>query len=199
MSVSHRLIQKSVRQLCSRIIEKFKPELLLNLPFKNFVMANLQKITINLWFDDQAEQARDFYLSVFKNSSAGKTSYYGKEGFEIHGRKEGTVMVAEFMLNGQSFVALNGGPHFKFNEAISLIVNCETQEEIDYYWNKLGEGGEPKAQMCGWLKDKYGLSWQIVPVQLAQLISSGNAEKSGRVMKAMLQMKKLDIRALEAA
>src|SRR4051794_29815788 len=119
-------------------------------------MATMQKITTNLWFDDQAEAARKFYTSIFKNSEIGKTSYYGKEGYEIHGRKEGTVMTAEFSLNGQGFVALNGGPHFKFNEAISFIINCEGQEEVDYYWNKLGEGGDEKAQMCGWLKDKYG-------------------------------------------
>ncbi|MES2646782.1 MAG: VOC family protein [Bacteroidota bacterium] len=162
-------------------------------------MTNLQKITVNLWFDSQAEAARDFYVSVFPDGKAGRTAYYGKAGFEIHGQKEGTVMTAEFSINGQDFVALNGGPHFKFNEAISLIVNCETQEEVDYFWNKLGEGGEPKAQMCGWLKDKYGLSWQIVPVQLAELMTSGDTEKSGRVMQAMLQMKKLDIKALEEA
>ena len=129
----------------------------------------------------------------------GRTTYYGKEGYEIHGRKEGTVMTAEFWLNGQGFVALNGGPHFKFNEAISFIVNCDGQEEVDYYWNKLGEGGDEKAQMCGWLKDKYGLSWQIVPTILPKLISDSDPSKAGRVMKAMLQMKKLDIEALQEA
>lgn len=162
-------------------------------------MATVQKITSNLWFDNQAEDAAKFYISIFKNSSIGKTSYYGKEGFEIHGRPEGSVMTIEFELNGSSFLGLNGGPHFKFNEAVSFIVNCETQDEIDYYWNKLTEGGDEKAQMCGWLKDKFGLSWQIVPVQLAEMMTDADKEKAGRVMKAMLQMHKLDLPALQKA
>lgn len=162
-------------------------------------MATLQKLTTNLWFDTQAEDAAKFYVSVFKNSSIGKISYYGKEGFEIHGRPEGSVMVIEFDLEGSSFVGLNGGPHFKFNEAISFIINCETQDEIDYYWNKLAEGGDAKAQMCGWLKDKFGLSWQVVPVQLAEMMSDPDKAKAGRVMTAMLQMKKIDLPELEIA
>lgn len=158
-----------------------------------------EKMTINLWFDDQAEEARNFYTSVFKNSTKGATAWYGKEGFEVHGRKAGTVMTAAFTLNDLSFVALNGGPHFTFNEAVSLIINCETQDEVDYYWNRLSEGGDEKAQMCGWLKDKYGLSWQVVPTLLSALMTSPDAEKSGRVMQAMLKMKKPDIAALQNA
>src|SRR5687767_5911399 len=134
-------------------------------------MATMQKITSNLWFDTQAEEAANHYVSIFKNSSIGKTTHFGKEGYEIHKMPEGTVMTVEFTIEGQKFVALNGGPIFKFNEAISFIVNCETQEEIDYYWNKLSEGGDKKAQQCGWLKDKYGLSWQVVPTILDDLIS----------------------------
>ncbi len=162
-------------------------------------MATMQKFTTNLWYDNQAEEAAKFYTSVFKNSSMGKISRYGKEGFEIHGRPEGSVMVVEFTLEGQQFVGLNGGPHFKFNEAVSFIINCNDQEEVDYYWEKLTEGGDPKAQMCGWLKDKFGLSWQVVPTVLSKMMSDKDPKKSGRVMKAMLQMKKLDIPAFEKA
>lgn len=159
----------------------------------------MQKITANLWFDRQAEEAAQYYTSIFRNASVGRISHYGKEGYEIHGMPEGTVMVVEFNLEGQQFVALNGGPHFTFNEAVSFIVNCDTQEEVDYYWEKLSEGGDQKAQMCGWLKDKFGLSWQIVPVILPRLLTAQDTEKSGKVMKAMLQMKKLDIAALQQA
>jgi predicted 3-demethylubiquinone-9 3-methyltransferase (glyoxalase superfamily) len=162
-------------------------------------MATMQKITSNLWFDKQAEEAAGFYTSIFKNSSIGKISRYGKEGFEVHGMPEGTVMVVEFWLEGQQFLALNGGPHFKFNEAISFVINCNTQEEVDYYWEKLTEGGDAKAQMCGWLKDKYGLSWQVVPTILDELMADPDQEKAGRAMSAMLQMKKLDIQTLKAA
>lgn len=162
-------------------------------------MATMQKITSNLWFDSQAEEAAEFYISIFKNSKIGRIARYGKEGYEIHGRPEGSIMTVEFWLEGQGFVALNGGPHFKFNEAISFIVNCDTQKEIDYYWEKLSEGGDEKAQICGWLKDKYGLSWQIVPTILADMISDPDSRKSERAMKAMLQMKKLDIEALNQA
>ena len=162
-------------------------------------MATIQKITPNLWFDQQAEDAAKFYTTIFKDSRIGKISRYGKEGFEIHGMREGTVMVIEFWLAGQQFLALNGGPHFKFNEAISFVINCDTQEEVDYYWNKLKEGGDPKAQMCGWLKDRYGLSWQVVPTVLDELVSDPDPEKAGRAIKAMLQMKKLDIAALKKA
>ena len=162
-------------------------------------MATMQKITPNLWFDTQAEDAAKYYTSIFKNSKIGRVSYYGKEGKEIHGMAEGTVMVVEFYLGDQLFTALNGGPHFKFSEAISFIVNCEDQQEIDYYWQKLSQGGDEKAQMCGWLKDKFGLSWQIVPVMLADVYTNGETEKSQRVMSAMLKMKKIDIAALKKA
>ncbi len=161
--------------------------------------AKLQKITPNLWFDKQAEDAAKFYTSIFKNSRIGKISRYGKEGFEQHRMQEGTVMVVEFELEGQKFTGLNGGPHFKFSEAISFIVNCDTQEDVDYYWNKLSEGGDPNAQMCGWLKDKFGLSWQIVPLTLSQLLTDPDREKAGRVMNAMLKMKKIDIKELKDA
>lgn len=162
-------------------------------------MATMQKITSNLWFDKQAEEAVDLYTSIFKNSTIKRTTHYGKEGFEIHGMPAGTVMTIEFTLEGQTFVALNGGPYFKFTEAISFIVNCETQDEVDYYWNKLGAGGDEKAQMCGWLKDKFGLSWQIVPTRLTELVNDPDSEKSQRATRAMLRMKKLDIKALERA
>ena len=162
-------------------------------------MATMQKITSNLWFDSQAEEAAKYYVSIFKNSKIGRVSRYGKEGFEIHQRPAGSVMTVEFTLEGQTFVALNGGPHFKFNEAISFIVNCETQDEIDYYWNKLSEGGDPNAQQCGWLKDKYGLSWQVVPTMLDDMAADPDSKKSDAVMRALLKMKKLDIRKLEEA
>src|SRR5688572_21663884 len=166
---------------------------------KHNIMATMQKITTNLWFDRQAEEAVSFYTAIFKNSEVIRTTHYGKEGFDIHHMPEGTVMTVEFKLDGQEFVALNGGPDFKFTEAISLVVNCNSQEEIDYYWEKLGQGGDPKAHQCGWLKDKFGLSWQVVPVQLADMIHESNGEKADRVTKAMLQMKKLDLKKLEAA
>src|SRR5215217_2959569 len=162
-------------------------------------MATMQKLTTNLWFDNQAEEAAKFYTSVFKNSRIGRISRYGKEGFEVHQRPAGSVMTVEFWLEEQGFVALNGGPHFKFNEAVSFIVNCEDQEEVDYYWNKLSEGGDEKAQICGWLKDKFGLSWQIVPTALAKMMSDPDREKAGRAMQAMLKMKKLDLPALQRA
>jgi predicted 3-demethylubiquinone-9 3-methyltransferase (glyoxalase superfamily) len=151
-----------------------------------------QKMTLCLWFDDQAEEAAKFYTSVFKNSEMGRISRYGKEGFAIHGKPEGTVLVVNFRLNEQDFMALNGGPLFRFNEAISIVINCETQSEIDYFWSKLTEGGN--ESQCGWLKDKYGVSWQVVPVILAKLMS--DPKKSERVMKAFLQMKKFDIEKL---
>jgi len=162
-------------------------------------MATMQKITSNLWFDNQAEEAATFYTSIFKNAKMGRISHFGKEGFEIHKRPAGSVMTVEFRIEDQEFVALNGGPDFKFNEAVSFIVNCDTQEEVDYYWEKLTGGGDEKAQMCGWLKDKFGLSWQIVPTVLAEMMSDPDTEKSERVMKVMLQMKKMDIPALEKA
>lgn len=156
------------------------------------------KITTNLWFDNQAEEAVKFYTGVFKNSSTGRSAHYGKEGFEVHGMAEGTVMTLEFELEGQSFLALNAGPHFKFNEAISFIINCDTQEEVDYYWEKLSEGGDPNAQMCGWLKDKFGVSWQVVPVILQELLTQDKT-KAGQVMGAVMQMKKLDIQQIQEA
>lgn len=164
---------------------------------KQHIMATVQKISANLWFDRQAEDAAKFYTSVFKNSRMGRITHFGKEGFEVHGMPEGLVMTVEFWLEDQAFVALNGGPDFKFNEAVSFIIHCDTQEEVDYYWDKLGEGGDPKAQMCGWLKDKFGLSWQVVPRVLDELIADPDKEKAGRVMTAMLQMKKIEIAPLQ--
>jgi predicted 3-demethylubiquinone-9 3-methyltransferase (glyoxalase superfamily) len=156
----------------------------------------MQKISPCLWFDKEAEEAANFYVSVFKGSKIGDVTRYGKEGYEIHGKEAGTVMTVEFEIEGQKFLALNGGPIFKFNEAISLQVHCETQEDVDYYWEKLSEGGDKKAQVCGWLKDKYGLSWQIVPTILPKMLKDKDTEKSQRVMKAMLQMHKLDVQTL---
>jgi predicted 3-demethylubiquinone-9 3-methyltransferase (glyoxalase superfamily) len=163
------------------------------------IMKINRQITPCLWFDTQAEEAARFYTSIFKNSRIGKISRYGKEGFEIHGRPEGAVMTVEIEINGQKFTALNGGPYFKFNEAVSFQVYCDTQEELDYYWEKLSEGGDEKAQQCGWLKDKYGLSWQIVPAELDELLGDHKSEKSQRAFKAMLQMKKLDIAKIRQA
>jgi predicted 3-demethylubiquinone-9 3-methyltransferase (glyoxalase superfamily) len=162
-------------------------------------MAIVQKITPCLWFDNQAEEAVKFYVSIFRNSGLGAITRYGKEGFEVHKMPEGTVLTVSFKLEGQEFTALNGGPIFKFSEAISLIVHCESQAEVDYYWGKLTAGGDPKAQQCGWLKDKYGLSWQVVPVALFDMMKDKDARKSGNVMNAMLQMKKLDLAGLQAA
>jgi predicted 3-demethylubiquinone-9 3-methyltransferase (glyoxalase superfamily) len=162
-------------------------------------MARIQKITPFLWFDDQAEAAARFYTGVFQNSKIGRISRYGEAGREVHHRPPGSVMVVEFELEGQSFAALNGGPLFKFSEAISFEISCETQQEVDYYWDKLSAGGDPKAQQCGWLKDKYGLSWQVVPTVLGALMTDPDPARAGRVMQAMLQMKKLDIAELERA
>ena len=159
----------------------------------------MQKISPCLWFDDQGEEAAKFYTSIFQDSKIGDVTRYGKEGYEIHGREEGTVMTVEFEIEGQKFLVLNGGPIFKFNEAISFQVYCETQEEVDYYWEKLSEGGDEKAQQCGWLKDKYGVSWQIVPTILIKMLKDNDSEKSQKVMKAMLQMHKLDISTLKKA
>ena len=162
-------------------------------------MAVIQKITPCLWFDSQAEEAAKFYVSLFPNSAVGAVTRYGKEGFEVHGRPEGSVITVNFSLEGQEFTALNGGPHFKFSEAISFVVRCETQTEVDHYWDKLGEGGDEQARQCGWLKDKYGISWQIVPVALFEMMSSTDRIKSERVMRAVLQMKRLDVAALRRA
>ena len=162
-------------------------------------MPVIQKITPCLWFDDQAEEAVAFYSGIFRNSKVVKISRYGEAGQEVHGRPPGTVLMVAFELDGQAFTALNGGPVFKFNEAISFQVNCETQEEVDYYWEKLSEGGDANAQQCGWLKDRYGASWQIVPVALVEMIADPDPGKAGRVMEAMLRMKKLDIAGLKRA
>jgi predicted 3-demethylubiquinone-9 3-methyltransferase (glyoxalase superfamily) len=162
-------------------------------------MQNIQQITPCLWFDDQAEAAANFYISIFQNSRIVTVSRYGEAGHEIHGRPSGSVMTVAFELDGQSFTALNGGPIFKFNEAISFQVGCETQKEVDYYWEKLSAGGDEKAQQCGWLKDRYGVSWQIVPAILPELVGDPESEQSQRAMQAMLQMKKLDIKKLKQA
>jgi predicted 3-demethylubiquinone-9 3-methyltransferase (glyoxalase superfamily) len=156
-----------------------------------------QKLQPCLWFDTQAEAAAKHYVSIFKNSKIGRIGRYGKEGKEIHGKDAGSVMTVEFELEGQKFFALNGGPHFKFDEAISFQVMCESQAEVDYFWSKLSEGGSEGP--CGWLKDKFGLSWQVVPTVVPELLADEKSEKAGRVMKALLQMKKLDIAALKAA
>jgi len=145
-----------------------------------------------LWFDNQAEEAVHFYTSLFKNSKIEQVSRYGKVGYEVHGQKEGTVMTIQFQINGQRFTALNGGPYFKFSEAISLQDFCDTQEEIDYYWDRLTEGGA--EGQCGWLTDKYGLSWQVVPSILGDLMA--NPKKAEPVMQAFLKMKKFDIGTL---
>jgi len=159
----------------------------------------MEKITPCLWFDNNAEEAVNFYTSIFKNSKIGNISRYGEAGYEIHGKPAGTVMTIEFELNGHAFTALNGGPVFKFNEAISFQVGCESQEEVDYYWGKFSEGCDKKAQQCGWLKDKHGVSWQIVPTVLGKMLQDKDAKKSESVMKALLQMKKLDIKTLKQA
>jgi predicted 3-demethylubiquinone-9 3-methyltransferase (glyoxalase superfamily) len=159
----------------------------------------MQKITPFLWFDTQAEEAANFYTSVFKNSKIVSVARYGEEAAKASGRPKGSAMTVAFELDGQKFVALNGGPHFKFTEAVSFVVNCQTQEEVDHYWEKLSAGGDEKAQQCGWLKDKYGLSWQIVPDVLDKMMQDKDPKKSGRVMAALLKMKKLDIKALQQA
>jgi predicted 3-demethylubiquinone-9 3-methyltransferase (glyoxalase superfamily) len=158
-------------------------------------MASLQRFVPCLWFDTQAEDAAKYYCGIFKNSKIKQVQRYGKAGKEIHGKPEGSVMVVEFEIDGQTFTALNGGPHFKFNEAVSFQVMCEDQKEIDYYWDKLTAGGDPKAQQCGWLKDKFGLSWQVVPKNMPDLSSPSGQ----RMMDAFMQMKKIDIAALERA
>lgn len=154
-------------------------------------------ITPCLWFDDQAEAAAEFYTAIFRNSKIVHTSRYGEAGQEIHGKSAGTVMTVSFELDGQPFTALNGGPVFKFNEAISFQVFCDTQEEVDDYWQKLSAGGDEAAQQCGWLKDKYGVSWQIVPRILVELLNHPDAETAQKATTAMLQMKKIEIDELK--
>lgn len=162
-------------------------------------MAKVQKITPCLWFDDQAETAANFYVSVFENSRILGVTRYGEAGHEVHGRPAGSVMVVEYELDGCRFVALNGGPVFTFNEAVSFQVSCETQEEVDHYWEKLSADGDESAQQCGWLKDRFGVSWQVVPRVLPEMLADPDREKAARVMNAMLEMKKLDIAALKRA
>lgn len=160
-------------------------------------MQNNTKITPCLWFDDQAEAAAQFYTSIFRNSKIGHINRYGEAGQDIHGKPAGTVMTVSFELDGQPFTALNGGPSFKFNEAISFQIFCDTQEEVDDYWQKLSAGGDESAQQCGWLKDKYGVSWQIIPRILMELLNQLDAATAQNVTTAMLQMKKIEIDELK--
>jgi predicted 3-demethylubiquinone-9 3-methyltransferase (glyoxalase superfamily) len=162
-------------------------------------MAITQRIAPCLWFDDQAEEAAKFYTGIFRGSKITQVSRYGEAGREVHGRPVGSVMVVAFELDGQAFTALNGGPVFKFNEAISLQISCETQAEVDHFWEKLSAGGDPQAQQCGWLKDRYGVSWQIIPSILPELMADPDPAKSARAMEAMLKMKKIDIATLKRA
>jgi len=157
----------------------------------------IQRITPFLWFDDQAEAAANFYVSIFKNSKIGSITRYDEEAAKAAGRPKGSVMTVAFDLDGQDFTALNGGPLFKFTEAISLVVNCQTQEEVDHFWEKLSAGGE--EVQCGWLKDRFGVSWQVVPTVLVEMLQDKDPEKSKRVMAAMLKMKKIDIEPLKKA
>ena len=159
----------------------------------------MQKITSCLWFDTKAEEAAAFYVSIFKQSKIMQVTRYDQASAEVSGRPEGSVLTVEFEIEGQPFTALNGGPLFKFTEAVSFVVNCETQAEVDHYWEKLSEGGDERAQQCGWLKDKYGVSWQIVPTILATLLTDADKAKAGRVMATMLRMKKLEIEPLRNA
>ena len=159
--------------------------------------ALARKITPFLWFDTQAEEAAIFYTTIFKNSRINQISRYGKAGHDTHGMDAGSVMTVAFEVEGQSFVALNGGPHFKFNEAVSFQITCETQDEIDYFWSKLSEGG--REGQCGWLKDKFGLSWQVVPSELPQMLTGAEGASLDRMMSAIMAMKKFDLAALRRA
>ena len=158
-----------------------------------------QRITPFLWFDRQAEEAAEFYVSVFPNSRIVTTTRYTNESAEASGLPDGLVMTVAFQLDGQDFTALNGGPHFRFNEAVSLVVNCRTQGEVDHYWVRLSEGGDEKAQQCGWLKDRFGVSWQVVPTELPALLSHPDPDRARKAVQAMMQMKKLDVAALRRA
>jgi predicted 3-demethylubiquinone-9 3-methyltransferase (glyoxalase superfamily) len=162
-------------------------------------MERIQRIAPCLWFDDQAEEAAGFYTDIFPNSWIVKISRYGEAGHEFHGKPPGSVMTVAFELDGQAFTALNGGPIFKFNEAVSFQVNCESQEEVDFYWEKLSVGGDEAAQQCGWLKDRFGVSWQIVPGALIEMMADADQAKAERVAEAMLRMKKIDIAELQRA
>lgn len=161
--------------------------------------SKIQRITPFLWFDGQAEEAVNHYVSIFDDSRIVSTTRYSKEGAEASGQPEGSVMTIAFQLAGQDFTAINGGPMFRFNEAISLVVNCETQGEVDHYWSRLSDGGDPQAQVCGWLKDRFGLSWQVVPTLVGELMSDPDPEKGRRAMEAILKMKKIDVEALRQA
>lgn len=162
-------------------------------------MAVACRITPCLWFDSQAEDAARCYTAIFPDSRIGQITYYGQAGQEIHGRPPGSVLTVAFELDGQPFTALNGGPMYQFTEAISLQVHCETQAEIDHYWNRLTAGSDPATQQCGWLKDQFGLSWQVVPAILPKLLSDPDPQKTGRVMQALFPMQKLDIATLQRA
>ena len=162
-------------------------------------MVTTPRIIPCLWFSDEAEEAARFYTGIFRNSRITMVTRYGTAGSEVHGRPAGSVMTVEFELDGQRFTALNGGPVFTFNEAVSLQVNCETQEELDEYWEKLSAGGDPKAQQCGWLKDRYGLSWQVIPAGMDAMFVDEKSAGARGAMEAMLGMKKLDIAALRRA
>jgi predicted 3-demethylubiquinone-9 3-methyltransferase (glyoxalase superfamily) len=162
-------------------------------------MSMTHRISPCLWFDDQGEEAARFYIDIFPNSRVVAITRYGTAGHEIHGRPAGSVMTVEFELDGQPFTALNGGPLFTFNEALSLQVNCETQEEVDRYWDRLGAGGDPQAQQCGWLKDRYGVSWQVVPTGMVEMMKDPDSPASERAMEAMLKMKKIDLAELQRA
>jgi predicted 3-demethylubiquinone-9 3-methyltransferase (glyoxalase superfamily) len=159
----------------------------------------MKSITPCLWFDSEGEDAANFYVSIFKNSKIKHISRYGEAGKEFHGKPVGSVMVVSFEINGQEFTALNGGPQFKLSEAVSFQVMCESQEEVDYYWEKLSQGGDPNAQQCGWLKDKFGVSWQVIPIAFLELLKGPDAARVQRVMNAMFTMKKLDLPALQKA
>lgn len=164
----------------------------------------MQKITPFLWFENQAEEAARYYVSIFSkyaggNSKMGTVARYDEAAAKASGQTAGSVMVATFELQGTQFTALNGGPIFKFNESVSFVVNCDSQEEVDYYWNALSAGGDPKAQQCGWLKDKYGLSWQVVPTVIFALMGDKNRTKAARVMEAILQMRKIDLKTVQDA
>ncbi len=162
-------------------------------------MSEFKRFTPCLWFDHQAEEAAAFYVSIFPNSKIGKVTRYGEAGYEVHQRPAGSAMTVEFELDGLGFMGLNGGPVFQFNEAISFVINCLTQAEVDHYWEKLSEGGDEKAQQCGWLKDKYGVSWQVVPTLLAEMLSDPRSDRVERMTEVMLRMKKLDIAKLRQA
>jgi predicted 3-demethylubiquinone-9 3-methyltransferase (glyoxalase superfamily) len=162
-------------------------------------MKDIKGIAPCLWFDDQGEEAAEYYTSIFKNSRITNVTRYGSVGQEIHGKAPGSVMSVEFELDGHPFTALNGGPVFRFNEAVSFQVYCDTQDEIDYFWENLSRGGDEKAQQCGWLKDKFGLSWQIVPAGWFEMLTDPDSEASQRATAAMFEMKKLDIEKLKAA